>query len=261
MSPLDLTAIEQALDALYAKAPHLPRPDGLAQVVLDAYNDRSDPPDSPCRWAGVVAALWPIGAAAGAERGHAVTVGAIRGAIALALADPSPDPRGRWVVMGMASAADDLPDRPNPVRRYGASNFEILDQQQTLVQTLAVGLNNSWRAGHNHATERLLGRFVDAVVDLVGQERLVTTFLTPTLPAYALLEEIGFAAYRMAEADREHPATRTSQAQAAQMQTRAIRPAVSRAFVTVRRTNPHRRAPFNYRPRPSTGPRHAGPGR
>src|SRR3954470_6915659 len=109
---MDLTTIEAALADLYAGAAHLPRPDGLAQTVLDAYNDNTSGPNRPGRLAGIVAALWPIGAAAGAQRGHTVTVAASRQQVADALTDTSLDARGRFVVTGLVHAADNLPPHP-----------------------------------------------------------------------------------------------------------------------------------------------------
>ena len=76
---------------------------------------------------------------------------------------------------------------------------------EDIEQALKFGLRDSWNAGHFDAAERAFGQFVDAVIDLVGLDRLVTTFLTPSLPAYALLDEIGFLAYRAAELDRDNP--------------------------------------------------------
>src|ERR1700738_4600262 len=96
---MDFTAIAAAMDDLYRRFPHLPRRDDLAQIVLDAYNDPTLPPDGPSRLPAVVAALWPIGGAAGAERGHTVMVAAIRGEVAQALEDPALPTGARWGVM------------------------------------------------------------------------------------------------------------------------------------------------------------------
>ena len=251
---MDLTTIEAALDELYRRERHLPRPHGLAQTVLNACHE--DPPGSAWYLSGVVAALWPIGAAAGAAQGHAVTVGAIRGEVAQALADPGPDGRGRWVVMGMVRAADDLAPGPDPDRRYGVLDAgQLVGDPRRLDQALTIGLANAWRAGHFDATGRVLQLFAAAVIDLVGHERLVTTFLIPTVTGEILLEEINFAAYRVAEHDREHPAPQFTQQQ------RAARPAAARAFGAVRRVDPHRRIPTNRHARPSTGPGRTRPGR
>ena len=255
---MDLATVTQALDALYQRAPHLPRRPDLAQTVLDAYPE--DLPENAWHLTGVVAALWPIGAAAGAERGHALTVGAIRGELAQALADPSPDARGRWVVMGMAKAADDLPAAPDPSQRPGVAGPLIGDPRR-LDQALTIGLGNSWVAGHRAASDAAIGRFAADVDDLVGHERIATTFLTPSLTAEMLLDEIAYAAYRAAEADREHPAARQDRHQPTQPQARGARPTASRAFVALRRLDPHRRIGTGPTARPSTGPGRPGPGR
>jgi hypothetical protein len=255
---MDLTTIEQALADLYETAGHLPRPDGLAQTVLDAYNDNTLGPDSPWRLAGVVAALWPCGAAAGAERGHAVTVAAFRNQIAEAFTDSSLDARSRFVVMGLVQAADNLPPGPDPTRRYDVADAGVAGgDPRDLPMALCLGLANSWTAGHRDATDQAIVRFSANVVDLVGHERLTTTFLAAELPAYAALEEIEFAAYRSAELDREDPTPQ--RAPAAEPPTDL--PNAARAFVAMGRVQPARRVPTKPPIRPSTGPGRPGPGR
>jgi hypothetical protein len=255
---MDLTTIERALADLYARAGHLPRPDGLAQTVLDAYNDSALGPDSPWRLAGVVAALWPLGAAAGAERGHTVTDAAFRNQVAEALTDSSLDARGRFVVMGLVQAADNLPPGPDPTRRYNVADAGVAGgDPRDLPMALRLGLANSWTAGHRDAADRVIVRFWADVVDLVGHERLTTTFFVAELPAYAALEEIEFAAYRCAELDREDPTPQP--ARSAEPPT--DRPNAARAFVAMSRVDPARRIPTKPHIRPSTGPGRPGPGR
>jgi hypothetical protein len=210
---MDLTTIERALADLYAHAGHLPRPDDLAQTVLDAYNDNTLGSNSPWRLAGVVAALWPVGAAAGAARGHTVTVAALRDLVAQALDNPSLDARSHWVIMGMVRAADQLPAGPKPTRAFNVAHAGVMaGDSATLVQALKIGLANSWVVGHRDASERAVVRFAVDVTDLVGQERLTTTFLTPMMPAYAALLEFELAATRVAERDREDPPPEPSHA-------------------------------------------------
>ena len=160
--------------------------------------------------------------------------------------------------MGMVRAADDLAPGPDPDRRYGVLDAgQLVGDPRRLDQALTIGLANAWRAGHFDATGRVLQLFAAAVIDLVGHERLVTTFLIPTVTGEILLEEINFAAYRVAEHDREHPAPQFMQ----QQQQRAARPAAARAFGALRRVDPHRRISTNRHARPSTGPGRTRPGR
>ena len=253
---MDLGTIEQALADLYTRERHLPRMDGLAQTVLDAYHDPALVPNSPWRLAGVVAALWPIGAAAGAARGHTVTIAALRDQVAQALDTPSLDTRSRWVIMGMVRAADNLPAQPTPTRAFNVAHAgDMAGDSATLAQALKIGLANSWLVGHRDASERAVVRFAVDATDLVGQERLTTTFLTPRMPAYAAMLEFEVAATRVAERDREDPPPAPSHALP------GGRPNASRAFVALRRVDPARRLPSTSVLRPSTGPGRPGPGR
>jgi hypothetical protein len=256
---VDLQTVSAALDRLYTKAPHLPRLDDMATTILDAYRRRSAATDGPHPMGRVLYALWPIGAEAGARRGHAITVGAIQAEVAQAIADRNPDPRSRWLILGMAMAADALPSRPKP-RRYGlADKGRMVAYPATLDQALAVGLFSAWRAGHADGAERAFSLFLDAVVDLIGHERLSTTFLAADLPALALLDEIGYGSYRAAELDREHPTKR--QPRADQPTPAPGRPAGSSSFRRLRGLDPDRRLPMHQPRRPGTGPGRHGPGR
>jgi hypothetical protein len=259
---MDLTTIEQALADLYTTAGHLPRPDGLAKTVLDAYNDDTLGPNSPWRRAGIVAALWPIGAAAGAQRGHTVTIAAFRDQVAGALTDTSLDARGRFVVTGLVQAADNLPSSPDPSRAYNAAQAGVMDgHPRDLPMALRLGLTSSWMVGHRQATDRAIARFHTDVVDLIGPQRLSTTFLVAQLPAYAALEEIEFAAYRSAEADREDPSPHPVRTAEPPTTLRTARPHAARGFVPIGGVDPARRFSTKTHIRPSTGPGRPGPGR
>jgi hypothetical protein len=249
----DHVTVKRILDALYARAGHLPRSRDLVQVVADALASGLD---------GVVPALWPIGAKAGAERGHAVAAAGLRDEAAAALRDPSLDGRGHWVVAGMLQAACELPPNPDPGPSYTAGDAHgVVGHQNTLTQAVTVGLVNSWRAGHFDAAERAVGRFMHAVVDLIGAERLATTFLAPALPAYALMEELGYRAYRRAQADRENPSPLNGRGDHAKPRARAPSPGRGRGFAVLRRIDPlavgDREPPP--RLRRSTGPDHRRP--
>jgi hypothetical protein len=255
---MDLTTIEEALADLYATAGHLPRPDGLAQTVLDAYNDNTLGPNSPWRLVGIVAALWPIGAAAGAQQGHTVTVAAFRDQVEQALTDTSLDARGRFVLTGLVQAADNLPPGPDPKRSYSAAQAGVAGADPAdLPMALRLGLANSWLVGHRDATDRAITRFHTDVFDLIGHERLTTTFLAAELPAYAALEEIELAAYRSAEFDREDPSPQP--ARTAEPPTERLHTA--RGFVPMSRVDPARRITTKPHIRSSTGPGRPGRGR
>ena len=99
---MDLASVTRILDTFYERWPFLPRPSDIAATIVNAHG-AAEPAST------IVMTLWPVGGRAGAVRGHAITVGAIRGELAQALADPSPDERGRWLVAGMARAADEMP--------------------------------------------------------------------------------------------------------------------------------------------------------
>jgi hypothetical protein len=241
---MDLASVTRILDTFYERWPFLPRPSDLAATIVNAHG-AAEPAST------IVMMLWPVGGRAGAVRGHAITVGAIRGELAQALADPSPDERGQWLVAGMARAADEMPGVPDPSRRYTVPKAGALaGHAEDIEQALKLGLRDSWNAGHFDAAERAFGQFVDAVIDLVGLDRLVTTFLTPSLPAYALLDEIGFLAYRAAELDRENPLPKRAE---------QVKPEASRAFRTPRARHSSIRIAANQGR--STGPRRTGPGR
>jgi hypothetical protein len=249
----DWVRIIRILDGLYARAGHLPRSHDLAPAVAEALASGLDR---------VLAALWPIGAKAGAERGHAVAAAALRDEAAAALSDPSLDGRGRWVVAGMVQAAYELPLGPDPVRTYAVDDAHgVVGHQNTLTQAVTVGLANSWRAGHFDAAEQAVGRFIRTVVDLIGPERLATTFLAPALPAYALMEELGYRAYRRAEADRDNPSPLNDRADHAKPRARSPSPGRARGFGVLRRIDPlavgDREPPP--RLRRSTGPDHRRP--
>jgi hypothetical protein len=253
---MDRTAIVAALNELYDDFPYLPRRDDLAQIVFDAYHDPCLPPDSPWRLPAVVAALWPIGAAAGAQRGHTVMLAAIRGEVTQALEDPTLTTDARWVVMNFVRAAEDLPTGPDPTRDYSVAPAEgVLDYQQRLAQAITVGLGNSWQSGHNRAAEEVLTAFADKVVELVGHDRL-TAPLIPTLTGDGLLDEIAFAAHEATVADLDGPSPR-----AARPTPPAKRTAAARAFAPLRSLDPaHRTQPIaGYKPQ--TGPGRPGPGR
>jgi hypothetical protein len=207
----------------------------------------------------VLCALWPIGAEAGARRGHAITVDAIHAQVTQAIAQRNPDARSQWLILGMVEAADALPSRPQP-RPYGlVDNGRVVAHPATLDQALAVGLFCAWRAGHADGAERAYSLFLDAVVDLIGHERLSTTFLTADLPALALLDDIGYGSYRAAELDRENPADRPTTA--GRPTPRHRRPVGYSSLLGLRRLDPDRWAPMHPARRKGTGPGRHGPDR
>jgi hypothetical protein len=256
---MDLQTVTAALNRLYTKAPHLPRPDDIATTIIDAYRRRSAATDSPHPMGRVLWALWPIGAEAGARRGHAVTVGAIQAEVAQAIAARNLDARSQWLILGMVKAADALPSLPQPRPNRLADNGLAVSHPGTLDQALAVGLFSAWRAGHADGAERAFSLFLDAVIDLIGHERLSTTFLTAELPALALLDEIGYTSYRVAELDRENPAG--GPAMADHPTPRPARPAGSRGFRGTRGRDPDTLLPMHQPRFPGTGPGRPGPGR
>jgi hypothetical protein len=199
------------LDELFERNPHLPRPPDLVHTVVTAHNEPAD--GQPGGLAGVVVALWPIGAADGARCGHAVTLKAVLDVVARIRTAELPDARARWVLAAFAEAALELPAVADPQRTYPAP--PVLASGTSLAglrNAVEIGLANAWRAGHHDGTTRLLNAFDAAVEDLVGHERLATTFITAALPAHALLEEINYLAYRFSERDRENPTERVNPA-------------------------------------------------
>jgi hypothetical protein len=161
-------------------------------------------------------------------------------------------------MIGLVQAADNLPPGPDPTRQYGVANAGPAGgDPRNLAAALTIGLANSWTVGHRDAADQAIVRFSADVVDLVGHERLTTTFLVAELPAYAALEEIEFAAYCSALIDREDPTPQP--ARAAEPPT--DRPNAARAFVAMSRVDPARRIPTKRLIRPSTGPGRPGPGR
>jgi hypothetical protein len=246
---MDLDTVRRILDNVLAQAPHLPRPASLAATIHTTYHQDAQAQPA-ARLAAVVAVLWPIAAVAGASRGYTIAAAALRTESAKALADPNLDARGRWVVAGLKAAADQLPPQPRPApTRPPTTIGRVRDPETGLRQALAIGLGHAWRSGHDHACDQAIAGFLAAAVDLIGEQRLATTFLLPTLPASSLLDELGYLAYRAGESDREHPPTQAGTGKAFA--------AAPRIHLTPRRDHNSLSASW----RAGSGPRHRGPGR
>jgi hypothetical protein len=257
---LDVRTVTPVLERMLREQPHLPRTLGLAQLIVDAHNRPTGG-----GLAGVAAALWHVAAADGAQRGHAVTLAALLEQIGRINVTAMPDARGRWLALAFQHAAIELPTGPDSRRAYPPPAFLFpATTVEGLRTALNFGLAHGWRSGHHQATESVLQAFGEAVEDLVGEERLITTFLVPDLPAHALLEELQYLAYRAVEVDREHPGERsdphiTVAAAVAPFLT-ATTPVGSPAFrAPLRRLA--RDQPPPRRIRPAQGPRRRGPGR
>jgi hypothetical protein len=251
------STVGAVLDELFQAMGHLPRPHGLVQLIVDAHNRPTD--GQPAALAGVIAALWPIGATAGAQRGHTVTLAGLLDALARIDISALPDARSRWIVRGFRHAAYDMPAAADPHRTYQAPLGDDLTVVVSAVKpAVEFGLANSWRAGHFKATTALLEAYGDAVDDLIGQDRLTTTFLTAQLTAHALLHEVDLLAYRFADCDREDPAGRPDPAVVMANAIERLGLAATRAFPPWRR-EPGRRQ--RDRAKGLDRPRHRRPGR
>lgn len=207
---MDLAHVTDALNELYSRCRHLPRASGLAQVVLDAWvGAPTGPipglPDGPM--GAVVRATWPIGAKAGAQRGHRVAGDAIRAIVADALRQPLDDPRAKWIIWSVADAVDNLPAEPDTREVLDRADGRYLwaVEADDLDIALAVGLDNGWRAGHRDATQRLVDQFAEHVTDLVGAQTLTATFLNAYITGDDVVAGIQIAAYHAAERDQENP--------------------------------------------------------
>jgi hypothetical protein len=257
---MDLTTVTQALDELLEHRPHLPRPPGLERTVLAAWTNaphlRPGAPDGPM--AAVVAVTWPIGAEAGALRGHLVATTAIRDMVLHALTEPVPDPDGRWVIWAAAHAADNLPPAPNTAEVTGRANgrHQWVGAMEDLDVALALGLGNGWLAGHRDAAQRLVDQFADHVVALVGVERLTTTFLNVHTTGDDVVRAIETAAFHAAERDQDHPPPLPRQVPVPN------RGPAGRAFTPLHQVNPATRNRRDTSPPPPPGPGHSpGPSR
>jgi hypothetical protein len=257
---MDIATVTQALDELRRYRPHLPQPDDLARRVLAAWTGSaptsSGSPNGPM--AAVVAVTWPIGAQAGAARGHQVAAAALRDMLAHALSDLPADPDGRTVIWAAALAMDRLPAAPDTaeVTQRAHGRLQWVGDTDDLDVALALGLGNGWLAGHRDATQRLTERFADHVAELVGAQKLTTTFLNANLTGDDVVRAFETAAYHAAERDQDHPGSppRPNAARSG--------PAVSRAFPQLRLVHPQDRNTPNTNRNPPSGPdRPAGPAR
>src|SRR5262245_11695375 len=156
---MDLPTVTRALRELYRRNPHLPRPDGLAQTVLTAWDGAAPTGLSTPfgRTEAVIRATWPIGATLGAQRGHQVTATAIRDMVGEGLADV-PNPEGVALPWVCVRVADELPAGPDTtdVAARIRGLHQWVGTGEDLTAALAVGLGNGWLAGHRDATEALV---------------------------------------------------------------------------------------------------------
>jgi hypothetical protein len=255
---MDLRTVAAALDELLEHRPHLPRPVGLEQVVLTAWTSATPTsPDTPHgHTEAVIRATWPLGARAGADRGHRIAVAAIRDLVAHGLTDDGgPNPDGRWVLWACAQVADTLPARPDTTEVAGRvlGFHQWVGDADDLDVALALGLGNGWLAGHRDATDRLVEHFAAEVTGLVGAETLTTTFLNAYITGDDVVFAICTAAYLAAEHDQTAPPA------AARTPNRA--PVGARAFTPLRHINPATRHRPNTAPPPPSGPFRTGTSR
>ena len=123
------------------------------------------------------------GFAAGAARGHQLAAATVRDAVAEALAR---EPLGRrWALVLPRRHPRRRPARPprtsrarpfarvEPVAQLGGWR----NASHQLATAVQFGLGSGWRAGHGAATQALVEDFIAAVVDQIGREAVITTFL------------------------------------------------------------------------------------
>ena len=225
---MDLRTVTAALDRLHQQQPHLPGPDGLARAILTAWDTvTAQPSTSPNgRMLAVVTATWPVGARAGAQRGHRVAADAIRQMLAHALADPPGGADGRWIVWAAVKAADNLPPAPElgEVTTRADGHLPWIGPGENLDVALTLGLSCGWLAGHRDATTRLVEHFSDHITDLVGPDRLTTTFLNAHLTGDDVLRAIETFAYHTAERDQTNPPPDPTRPDAGRAAARAFTP-------------------------------------
>ena len=254
---MDLFTVAEALDELLHHRAHLPRPAGLEQMVLDAWTSaQPTSPDTPYgRTESVIRVTWPIGARAGARRGHQVAAAAIRDMVGHGLGTDVPNPEGVTMLCACAQVADTLPAQPDAteVAERMSGHLHWVSATDDLDVALALGLGNGWLAGHRDATDRLVEHFAAEVAGLVGARRLSTTFLNAHITGDDAVFAICAAACLAAERDQTAPPPTP--------RTPNRTPAAGRAFTPLRRVNPTTRNRPNIGPPPPSGLGRAGTGR
>ena len=206
----------------------------------------------------VAQATFDPGFAAGAARGHQLAAQRVRDAVAEALASDEPlGGDGHRFFHAAITAADQLSHTPHVTPR-GFADVELVAQlggwrspAHQVATAVRFGLASGWRAGHAAATGAVVEDFIAAVVDQIGREAVITTFLVPATPAYVWLDHVEDAVHAAAAADLTSPPPLPAPAPPATVPTgRAAR--TGRAFQPLTRINPQ--TPPGARPP-------AGPGR
>jgi hypothetical protein len=253
---LDLPSVARILADLVRRNPHLPNPPDLAPAVQAAWN-RHYRPDAPAAAMRAVAeATFGPGFAAGAARGHQLAAERVRDAVAEALASDEPlGPDGHQFFHAAITAADHLGTTPHVTPR-GFADVELVAQlggeSHRAATAVRFGLASGWRAGHAAATGAVVEDFIAAVVDQIGREAVITTFLVPATPAYVWLDHVEDAVHTAAAADLTHPPPLPAAGRPAEIPAGRPIPRSGRAFQPLTRINPQ--APPGARPP-------AGPGR
>ncbi len=253
---MDAATVTRALAELCRRAPHLPSGPDLARAAHQAWSSQHDPTMGVQRdaMAAVVAVTWPAGFSAGAVRGHGIAARWIRDADAeWGDGDAPLGTDGRWLLYAAQRAADRLTDRPDPALRGAIPAPTVMaggswpDEGSQLAASLWLGLEHGWRAGHRAAVAAAVDAFLAEVVDLVGHDSVITTFLDAATPAYMWLEFVADTVMAVAARDEENPP-------AFPTQQRGNTPPVARAFVPLQ-VDPRARSNAGRRPPPGPGRR------
>ena len=255
---VDLATVTRILASLVERNPHLPNPPDLAPAVHAAWTShhRADTPMPAAAMRAVAEATFTPGFAAGAARGHQLAAERVRDAVAEALASDEPlGPDGHRFFHAAITAADQLGQTPHVTARPFA-DVELVAQlggwrspAHQAATAVRFGLASGWRAGHAAATQAVVEDFIAAVVNQIGREAVITTFLVPVTPAYVWLDHVEDAVHTAAAHDLTSPPPLPAPARPAAVP--AGRPARSgRAFQPLSRINPGARPGA----RPPAGP-------
>jgi hypothetical protein len=243
---VDLATVARIFAGLVERNPHLPNPPELAAAVQAAWNHhyRADAPVPAAAMRAVAEATFTAGFAAGAARGHQLAAAQVRDAVAQALASDEPlGGDGHRFFHAAISVADQLGHTPHVTPRpFG--DVELVAQlggwrsdTHQVATAIRFGLASGWRAGHAAAAQAVVEEFIAGVVDQIGREAVITTFLVPATPAYAWLDHVEDAVHAAAGHDLTHPPPLPAPVRPATVP--PGRPArTSRTFVPLTRVSP-----------------------
>jgi hypothetical protein len=210
----DLATVTRILADLVDHHRHLPNPPHLAPALHTAWNTpyRGDQIVPAAAMRAVAQASFTAGFTAGADRGHQLATTRIRDAVAEALAGDAPlGGDAHRFFHAAITAADHLTHTPNVIAAP-FTDVELVAQlggwrgeAHQLATAIRFGLASGWRAGHAAATQAVIEDFIAGVVDQLGREAVITTFLTPATPAYVWLDHVEDTIHGAAAADLTSP--------------------------------------------------------